>query len=60
MVGGQLYNAYVAAKYGVTIAGVDPADVELAHRELLSPEVRPPHCFICPSYISSLTIKTLQ
>ena len=39
MLGGQLYNAYVAAKRGVTIAGVTPEDVELARRELCVPEV---------------------
>ena len=39
MLGGQLYNAYIAAKFGVTIAGVDPLDVEIAKSQLLVPEV---------------------
>lgn len=39
MLGGQLYNAYVAAKRGVHVAGVTPEDVELARRELCVPEV---------------------
>jgi phosphoglycerate kinase len=30
LLGGVIYNAFLAAKYGVTIAGVDPADVGLA------------------------------
>jgi phosphoglycerate kinase len=30
LLGGVIYNAFLAAKYGVTVAGVDPADVELA------------------------------
>ena len=34
MLGGQLYNAYLAAKRGVQIAGVAPSDVELAKRQL--------------------------
>ena len=38
MLGGQLYNAYIAAKFGVTIAGVDPLDVEIAKSQLLVPE----------------------
>ena len=39
MLGGQLYNAYIAAKYGVSIAGVAPEDVALAREELFVPEV---------------------
>ncbi|MDR1546412.1 MAG: phosphoglycerate kinase [Deltaproteobacteria bacterium] len=30
ILGGVIYNAYLAAKYGVEVAGVDPQDVELA------------------------------
>jgi phosphoglycerate kinase len=39
ILGGQLYNAYVAAKFGVTIKGVAEEDVELARTELLLPEI---------------------
>ena len=35
MLGGQLYNAYLAAKFGITICGVSDEDVELARVELL-------------------------
>jgi phosphoglycerate kinase len=35
MLGGQLYNAYLAAKFGITIAGVSSEDVELARVSLL-------------------------
>ena len=35
MLGGQLYNAYLAAKFGITIAGVSLEDVELARVSLL-------------------------
>ena len=35
MLGGQLYNAYLAAKFGITIAGVSEEDVELARVSLL-------------------------
>ena len=35
MLGGQLYNAYLAAKFEVTIRGVSDEDVELARVELL-------------------------
>ncbi|MDR1608926.1 MAG: phosphoglycerate kinase [Deltaproteobacteria bacterium] len=30
ILGGVIYNAYLAAKYGIKVAGVDDADVELA------------------------------
>ncbi|MDR2455761.1 MAG: phosphoglycerate kinase [Deltaproteobacteria bacterium] len=30
LLGGVIYNAFLAAKYGITVKGVDPADVELA------------------------------
>ncbi|MDR1658241.1 MAG: phosphoglycerate kinase [Deltaproteobacteria bacterium] len=30
LLGGVIYNAFLSAKYGITVAGVDPADVELA------------------------------
>jgi phosphoglycerate kinase len=35
ILGGQLYNAYLAAKFGITIAGVSEEDVELARVSLL-------------------------
>jgi phosphoglycerate kinase len=31
ILGGVIYNAFLAAKYGITVAGVDAADVELAN-----------------------------
>jgi phosphoglycerate kinase len=30
LLGGVIYNAFLAAKYGISVEGVDPADVELA------------------------------
>ena len=39
MLGGQLYNAYIAAKFGVKIKGVDESDVAIARTQLLVPEV---------------------
>ena len=40
MLGGQLYNAYLAAKFGITVRGVSEEDVELARNELLGdPEI---------------------
>ena len=30
LLGGVIYNAFLAAKYGISVQGVDPADVELA------------------------------
>ena len=39
MLGGVLYNAYLAAKFGVEVRGVDPADARLAAEFLLVPEV---------------------
>jgi phosphoglycerate kinase len=40
MLGGQLYNAYLAAKFGITVRGLSEEDVELARAELLGdPEI---------------------
>jgi len=38
ILGGVIYNAYLSAKYGVTIKGVDEEDVELARKYLVNAE----------------------
>ena len=39
MLGGQLYNAYLCAKFDVHIEGVSIEDIQLAKTELLLPEI---------------------
>ena len=38
ILGGVIYNAYLSAKYGVKIKGVDEEDVELARTHLVNAE----------------------